>query len=212
MPYNPELDQRRSIRLKGYDYSLAGAYFINLVTQDRLCLFGEIVNGEMRLSQLGNTVQREWLRLERRFPGVELDEYVIMPNHLHGIIVIKEQDIPTSRGAAKNRQEENPGTAPLRPDAGTHPSLDDEHKIPGESKRCGVTGIPVAAGSLAAIVRGFKSAVAFRYHIMANNNVDLWQRNYYEHIIRDEDDLDRIRRYIAGNPMNWLKDAEHHSA
>ena len=81
MPYNPELDHRRSIRLNGYDYSQAGAYFINLVTQDRLCLFGEIVNGEMRLSQLGNTVQREWLRLERRFPGVELDEYVVMPNH-----------------------------------------------------------------------------------------------------------------------------------
>ena len=179
MPYNPESEHRRSIRLNGYDYSQAGAYFINLVTQDRLCLFGEIVNGEMRLSQLGNTVQREWLRLERRFPGVELDEYVIMPNHLHGILVIAKQDAPPPPG--------------------------DEHKEAAPTKHP-----RAAAGSLTAMLKGFKSAVEFRYHIMASNNDPLWHGNDYEHVIRDEDDLDRIRRYIAGNPMNWLKDAEYH--
>jgi putative transposase len=181
MPYNPELEQHRSMRLKGYDYSLAGAYFINLVTHEKLCLFGEIINGEMRLSQLGNTVQREWLRLERRFPGIELDEFVIMPNHLHGIIVITQQDAPHAPG--------------------------DERKDAAPSKRMGA-----ATGSLTAMVKGFKSAVEFRYHSMANNNDPLWQPNDYEHIIHDEDDLDRIRRYIAGNPMNWLKDAEYHAS
>jgi REP element-mobilizing transposase RayT len=178
MPYNPELEQHRAMRLKGYDYSLAGAYFINLVTREKLCLFGEIINGEMRLSQLGNTVQREWLRLERRFPGLELDEFVIMPNHLHGILVNTQQDAP------------RPG--------------EDVRKDAAPPKRTGAT-----AGSLTAMVKGFKSAVEFRYHNMANNNDPLWQPNDYEQIIHDEDDLDRIRRYIAANPMNWLKDAEY---
>jgi putative transposase len=187
MTYNTELDHHRSIRLRGYDYSQAGAYFINLVTEKRLCLFGEIINGEMRLSRLGRTVEREWLRLERRFAGVELDEFVIMPNHVHGILVIAKQAAPANKNAV----------------------VGETRKERAASKQSGVSEAPAAPGSLAAIVRGFKSAVEFRYHIMAQNEETLWQGNDYEHIIRDEDDLDRIRRYIAANPMNWLKDAEN---
>ena len=88
MNNNPSLPQRKSIRLQGYDYTLAGAYFITLVTWQRECLFGKVVAGEMQLTKLGEMVASEWKRLEKRFPAVELDEWVVMPNHFHGIIVL----------------------------------------------------------------------------------------------------------------------------
>ena len=90
MPYNPQIHHRRSIRLKGYDYTQAGAYFVTLVTQERACLFGEIVDNVMRLNLAGQVVRAEWQRLASAFPDVQLDAFVIMPNHVHGIIVITE--------------------------------------------------------------------------------------------------------------------------
>jgi len=88
MPYDPTRHHRRSIRLKGYDYSQAGAYFVTICTQDRACLFGKVVNGEMRLNDAGRMVLAEWNMLPERFPHVVLDAFVVMPNHVHGIVVI----------------------------------------------------------------------------------------------------------------------------
>ena len=179
MPFDPEHQHRHSIRLKGYDYSQARAYFITLVTHHRQCLFGNILGNEMRLNPVGKMVLREWMRLVSRFPGINLDEFIVIPDHLHGIIVLSNDKDSGAKYVA------GPGVV-------NNPALDQ--------KRYGVTGVPLVAGSIPVVVRAFKSAAAFRYHIMANNNDPLWLRNYYEHIIRDEEDLDRIRRYIAGNP------------
>jgi putative transposase len=88
MNYDPNRHHRRSIRLQGYDYSHPGAYFITIVAQDRACLFGEVVNGEIRLNDAGKMIQRWWLELNRKFPTIKTDEYAVMPNHFHGIITI----------------------------------------------------------------------------------------------------------------------------
>ena len=88
MMYDPEIHQRRSIRLKGYDYSQAGAYFVTIVAQGRLCLFGDVVDGEMRANDAGEMVWRVWDGMPGRFPSIEMDEFVVMPNHVHGVIII----------------------------------------------------------------------------------------------------------------------------
>ena len=93
--YDPNLHHRRSIRLKGYDYSQAGAYFITIVTQGRLCLFGDVVDGEMHLNNAGKMVRRIWDGMPNRFPSIEMDEFVVMPNHVHGVIVLHQPPQPS---------------------------------------------------------------------------------------------------------------------
>jgi len=100
MPYNPEIHHKRSIRLKGFDYSRNEAYFVTVTAQGRECLFGEILRDDMRLNAAGEMVQREWLALEERFPSVHLDEYVFMPNHFHGIVVIGENEVEATVAGA----------------------------------------------------------------------------------------------------------------
>ncbi len=154
--------QRRSIRLAGYDYGQAGWYFITLCTHQRLCLFGEIVGGETCLNAMGQIVNEEWAYIGLLRPRVILGDYVIMPNHLHAIVVIDDRR-----------------TSP------THPS-------------------PQTLGS---IVRGVKGAATSRLRTACRNpDLRVWQRNYYEHVIRDDRDLQRIRTYIANNPMQWTED------
>ena len=105
MMYNPDIHKRRSIRLKGYDYSLAGAYFITIVAQGRLCLFGDVVDGEMRLNGAGKMVCQVWDGMPGRFPSIEMDEFVVMPNHVHGVIIIRQSSasrsgvVPNETGA-----------------------------------------------------------------------------------------------------------------
>ena len=114
MPYNPDIHHRRSIRLKEYDYSQVGAYFITIVTQARLCLFGDVVDGEMRLNDAGEMVRRLWDGMPDRFPSVETDEFVVMPNHVHGVIFIRQSSAaprPTRRGVpcGRPRPQRRPG-------------------------------------------------------------------------------------------------------
>ena len=162
MRYDPFIHHRRSIRLKGYDYSQVGAYYVTIVAAHRECLFGEIENGEMCLNDLGNIVREEWLQTAQVRPNVELDEFVVMPNHFHGILAIAGDD-----------------RAP-------HP------------------------GSLGAIMSQFKSIVTKRVNEMRDTpGAPVWQRNYYEHIMRDDGDLNRIREYIINNPANWDADDEN---
>jgi putative transposase len=187
MKYDPTRHHRRSIRLKGYDYSRPGAYFITLCTQDRFCLFGEVVDGEMRLNDPGRLVRTEWEMLPRRFPNVELDAFVVMPNHLHGIIVI----IDANRVGA--------GLVPAQNDRAT---LED-----GATTR--------VAPTVGDIIGVFKSRITVEYTRGVKTSGwppfrgNLWQRNYYEHIIRSEESLNRVREYIANNPLQWELDREN---
>jgi REP element-mobilizing transposase RayT len=164
--------QRRSIRLKGYDYSQPGAYFVTLCTQNREFLFGEIANDTMLLNSYGKITEHEWLRSADVRAEVELDVFVVMPNHVHGIVWINK------RGAVDATRRAH-GRAPLR-------------RKPG---------------SLGSMVAGFKSGVTRRVNALrCSPGGRVWQRNYYERIVRDEDELKRIRQYITDNPIRWALD------
>lgn len=170
--------QRRSIRLPQYSYEQDGAYFVTLCTHQRALLFGDVVDGEMELSTLGCVVMEEWERTATLRPYVELDAFVVMPNHVHGIIII-------NRGIVRARRA-----------------------VPLQTENYGK---PVP-GSIPTIVRAFKSAATRRINqIRLTPGETVWQRNYYEHIIRNEAACDRIRQYIDLNPANWLTD-DHHPA
>lgn len=164
---------RRSIRLQGYDYSQAGAYFVTICTHNRECLFGDIVHGEMRLNDAGRVVADEWLKTAEIRTEIELDAWVVMPNHFHGILVIA--DCRGDRRVART----------IRPVAPTGPQ----------------------PRSVGAVMAGFKSAVTKRINQLRQSpGAKLWQRNYWEHIVRNEPELNRIREYIRNNPARWELD------
>ena len=161
MKYDPHIHHRHSIRLQGYDYSRSGAYFVTIVSYRRESIFGDLVKGEMALNKLGRAVEYAWFDLPDHYSNVRLDEYCIMPNHVHCILVIDEEKLGES-----------------------HP--------------------------LSEIIRGFKTLSAKRINILRQTpGVPVWQRNYFEHIIRDEHEYTRIQSYIAANPDNWLEDDEN---
>jgi REP element-mobilizing transposase RayT len=168
--YDPHRHHRRSIRLKGYDYAHPGAYFITLCTHERAHLFGTVVNGEMRLNEAGRVAEQGWRDIPAHFPQVKLDAFIIMPNHIHGVLWIGGDLV-----GAKN-------FSPLPPPSPR-----------GTSKTIG------------SVIRGFKIGVTqwFRQNTTIN---PVWQRNYYEHIIRNERALHAIRRYISENPLRWPLD------
>jgi len=177
---------RRSIRLKSYDYTHMGAYFVTMVTQGRVCLFGGVRDGQMQWSEYGGTVHHQWHELPKHYAHLALDAFVVMPNHVHGIIVLTGGDpavATTAVGAGLNvRAGLKP--APTVPRIGRH--------------------------GLSEIVRAFKTFSARRINAHRNApGVPVWQRNYYEHIIRDEESLNRIRQYITDNPLQWSNDVEN---
>jgi len=176
--FAPQRHHRRSIRLKGYDYTQAGAYFVTVCTWNRQCLFGKVVDGEMRLDGRGEIVHQEWLRTAKMRPGVQLDAFVVMPNHIHGIIIITDDRRGTLQRAPTAEQFGRP-----------------------------------TSNSIPTIVRLFKSAVTKRINnARGTPGMPVWQRNYYEHVIRNERSLDRIRRYIVENPLRWHLDRENPNA
>ncbi len=176
--YDPDKHHRRSIRLRGYDYARPGAYFVTICTQHRECLFGKIIDGQMIMNEAGRMIMRWWQELPRKFPSVDTDAYVVMPNHFHGIILV---------GAALCG----------RP----------ELKLSGHPRR--------GAPTLCDIMDWFKTMTtneyirAVRDHGWPPFPGRLWQRNYYEHIIRNEQELNEIRTYIFENPLKWELDENH---
>ena len=187
MKYNPEIHHRRSIRLKGYDYTQPGAYFVTFCTYQRLHLFGEVVDGNMVLNDRGKIARDEWFKTAELRPYVKLyeDEFVIMPNHGHGIIWI-EENVGALRGNAQLQVEQE------------------------RAERCSAPTKSVAPRSLGAIVRAYKSAVTYAVNKLENQRgAVLWQRNYYEHIIRNNRELNNIARYIVNNPRNWQLDRDN---
>jgi REP element-mobilizing transposase RayT len=168
--------QRRSIRLRDHDYSRPGAYFVTICAAERACLFGVIADDAMYPNAWGEIAAEEWLRSGQIRREIGLDAFVVMPNHVHGIVFINEAAV----GAT--------GRSPLQP-----------------------TGPPPR--SLGALVAGYKSAVTVRVNrARGTPGAPVWQRNYYEHIIRDEAALERIRRYITENPARWPHDRDNPAA
>ena len=187
MKYNPDKHHRRSIRLQGYDYSQPGIYFITLCTQNHECLFGEILNGEMRLNEFGKMTQQCWLEIPHHFPHVKLDEFVIMPDHIHGIIILN--DIV----GAKNFSPQ--------PSNNFSPQ-------PMPTPQQNITPFRSPSKTIGSIIRGFKIGVTKGFR----QNTDIyvvWQRNYYEHIIRNKVELNRMRQYIIDNPKKWKTDENY---
>ena len=161
---------RRSIRLKGYDYSQAGAYFVTVCTHRRACLFGEIVGDAMRPNACGTIVMQAWDVLPTHYPHVALDAFVVMPNHVHGIVLFADDTLG----------------------AGLKPAPTHKHH------------------ALSEIVRAFKTFSARTINERrATPGAPVWQRNYYEHVVRDETALNRIREYIANNPARWADDPDN---
>lgn len=189
MSYNPNIHQRRSIRLKDYDYSQEGAYFITLCCANRACLFGEIKGNKMILNEYGEIAYHEWARTSELRKNVELDVFVIMPNHLHGIIILN---------ATPRRGElHSPYLDP------THSDSNELH--PGDIRGVFDTPLRSPSNNIGAIVRGYKSSVTKQLNAL-NIGYVVWQRNYHEHIIRNTRSYQYISEYIINNPKQWSDD------
>jgi putative transposase len=172
MTYNPDIHHRHSIRLRAFDYSSSGGYFVTSCVQNRECLFGDVLDNVMVLNDVGRLVESVWNGLMERFPTIELDAFVVMPNHVHFII-----NIAVSAGKDGMGQD--------RAGQGRAPTLDQ-------------------------IVGAFKSISAARVNrLLSRTGQPLWQRNYYERIIRNESELNGFRDYIIHNPMRWADDSEN---
>ena len=172
---NPNVRHRRSIRLHGYDYSQAGAYFVTICSHNRECFFGEVVGEGMRLNDVGRIVEEVWEALPVHFPDVELDAFVVMPNHVHGIVVL------------------NGGAQFIAP-----------HNNQGAINR---------TPTLGGIIRALKARCTHRINQSRGaHGFQIWQRNYYEHVMRNESSLQEIREYIANNPAQWAFDRENLNA
>jgi REP element-mobilizing transposase RayT len=225
MSYDSDKHHRRYVRLKGHDYAQPGAYFVTICTRERESLFGYVVNGEMLLNEAGETARRCWEDIPDHFPLVELDAFVIMPNHVHGIIVITEPcrgeksfapiDAPTTTsGTTPQSPSRTIGSMvrgseiviPCKGEASVPPHSSEEQRGSDASPlRQPPNG--TQPGSLSAIVQNFKSVSTRRMNAACGApGRPLWLRNYYEHIVRDEAELTAIREYIQGNPARWDDD------
>ena len=195
MKYNPTIHHRRSIRLKGYDYSQAGLYFVTICCQDRVCRFGKIENGKMILNAVGEIVRNEWVKSAEIRKEIEIHEYVVMPNHFHAIVEIV--------GANGIRPNKNAGIRPNNDDIRPNDNADRgacDNK--GACDNRGVWHTPLRSPSktVGALVRGFKSSVTKQL------GFSVWQRNYWENIIRNEQSYQHIANYIINNPAKWDND------
>jgi REP element-mobilizing transposase RayT len=196
MTYNPEIHRRRSIRLKGYDYSQAGAYFVTICVKDHACLFGTIMDGKLQYNDYGQIAYEFWLKISEHFSDAKLDEFIIMPNHIHGIITINncrgEVTSPFSEVVETNSKTK---TAPIQG---------------GETQKTGGATPPLRKHTLGQVVAYFKYQSSKRINQTRNTaGQPIWQRNYYEHIIRDDKELQAIREYIRFNPLKWDEDKEN---
>jgi putative transposase len=175
--YELSLDpyHRRSIRLKGYDYSLPGAYFVTVLSFHQKPVFGSIKGGLFNANIDGNIVRECWYELDKHYPYINLDAFVVMPNHIHGILFIEDTKV-----------------------------------FPGHDVRAGLRPALTKLHELSAIIRAFKSFSARRINEHRKTpGTPVWQRNYYEHIIRNDREINDIREYIEANIINWDKDTEN---
>ncbi|MDP1633511.1 MAG: hypothetical protein Q8L69_02360 [Gallionellaceae bacterium] len=209
MVFNPDIHHRRSIRLRGYDYSQAGMYFVTICTQGRLCLFGDVVDGAMQLNDAGLMIERWYSDLKNKFPDIECGEFVCMPNHIHAIVVNVGADLRVRPDDLRVR----PDDLRVRPDLPAQTvQTGQTHTKAGQTHGSAPTGVGT---SLSGVVQWFKTMSTNEYIRGVKQNgwqpfpAKLWQRNYYEHIIRDEDSYLKIAEYIQTNPQGWQMDTYH---
>ncbi|MBK5285583.1 MAG: transposase [Bacteroidia bacterium] len=188
MKYNPEIHHRRSIRLKGYDYSQAGLYFITICTRDRQCLFGKIADGEMVLNDAGKIAKDYLKNVPEKYNQTRMHEFVVMPNHVHAIIEITDGGVRPDVGAIhESPLHESSPPASSKPES---PLRDQRRKM-----------------LLSKIMGWYKMNVAKQINIIRlTEGTPLWQRNYYEYIIRNKKSYQTIADYIINNPAKWDDD------
>jgi putative transposase len=239
--YNPQIHHRRSIRLKGYDYSQRGAYFITICVQDRACLFGRVVNGQMELNDAGKMIEKWWQKIPEKFPDIELGEYTVMPNHFHAVVLNRGVGSdPRVRPCVTRITGSDPRVRPcdtgdtgdgiVNLDAGENSTMGAEIDRGAGMDNIGGTDIGRTHGAaptddnagdilgehvgspLHRVVQWFKTMTTNEY-IRGVKTLDwprfngkLWQRNYYEHIIRNETSYLTISNYIINNPAKWDTD------
>jgi putative transposase len=184
--YNPYIHNRQSIRLKNYDYSQAGLYFITIACQDHICLFGNVINENMILNDYGKIAHDTWFQTSIIRPNIAVEEFVIMPNHMHGILRIK-YIIPTNSSTIK---EQNDVVSAEKSNRNNDHS---NHQLQSPSQTIG------------AIIRGYKSSVT-KQLVTLGVVQKIWQRNYHEHIIRNTQTHQKIVNYILNNPKRWVDD------
>ena len=173
-----QIHRRKSMRLKGFDYASAGAYFVTICTQDKKCLFGKIVDEKVNQSPIGRIAESCWQEIPQHFGHVNLDYYVVMPNHFHGILFFADHN--DGRGVQLNAPTEANFYSKISPNRKT----------------------------LSVVIRTFKAAVTRQCRLNGHGHFK-WQRGFYDRIVRDEDELNRIREYIITNPVKWQIDKEN---
>jgi len=230
--YNPEKHHRRSIRLKGYDYAQPGAYFVTICVQGHVCLFGDVVGGDMALNPFGQVAATYWERIPQNFPNVQLGPWVVMPNHVHGIIIIT--DAPRRGGAFPNASTNAPditnaqtphrqGDTNMAGEGEAFLQPPEPEMVVAEARavyqenpdaECNdPTAANAPSGSLGAIIANYKSVTTRRINKMRHTpGKRVWQRNYWEHIIRTPKSHARIADYILDNPARWEADQLHPDA
>jgi putative transposase len=175
---DPERRHRQSIRWQEHDYTAGGTYFVTICTADRAYLFGDVLDGEMRVNALGRIVEDEWVRTGVMRPNVEIDVFVVMPNHSHGIVTIRPPEFRMERGG----RQQGACNAPLRR----------------------------SAGSLGSVIAGIKATSTRRITLETNVDVTrVWQRGYYDRVIRTDEEFQAIAEYIVTNPERWQSDSDH---
>src|SRR6266700_5785077 len=183
--HNPnEPPRRKQIRLRGYDYAFPGVYFVTICSAGKRPVFGSIRGESVVLSHEGEIVRSEWIALPERFSRLVLDEFVIMPNHLHGVLAF----VGHAGGASPS------------------PTTGNTTTKPGGAASGGVSPSPTLFEAIGA----FKSISTIKVNrLLGRRGVPLWQRSYYEHIVRTGEDLRKIQRYILENPLMWSLDPEN---
>ena len=214
MAFNSKIHHRRSIRLKGYDYSQPGLYFITICCQDRINRFGNVENGEMVLNEFGHIAHNEWQKLTERFINMDLGAFQIMPNHIHGIILLKDTPVGTGFTPVQNEMkpqneielqnemisQNNDGICAIK----RHGENERNEKTTIEATaRVAPTAVPDIVGAYKSLVANGCLAIFKSYNQTMGK---LWQRNYYEIIIRNEKSYQHISEYIINNPSKWQND------
>jgi putative transposase len=202
--YHPNAHHRRSERMPRFDYSQNAFYYITICCWQKECFFGDIANGLMLLNNLGSAAEECWLEIPKHFPDSVLHAHVVMPNHMHGIIEIQTPVVEGQGGVRAQDFEPLRKSGAYEPGSEGFPPLPEQPPCPGRRHKFQKT-IPRSIGS---IIRGYKVGVTK----WVRNNTDIhtiWQRNYYEHVIRDENAYKAITEYIHNNPAKWKDDRFH---
>ena len=200
--YNPNIHKRKSIRLRDYDYSSAGIYFITICTEGRQLILGKVINDKMILSDFGKIVYREWEKLPKNYNHIELNGFIIMPNHIHGIIKIK--NVGASLVGAQNANEYKTKNGITQ--------INNNKELQIQILKGQPQGIAPTKKMIGHIIGMYKSITTNKYISGVKLNKypsfkkRIWQRNYYEHIIRNESSLSKIKNYIINNPREWKND------